>query len=288
MEEFKHLIKSKINFLAKIPIYVHYRSKHRFGLCSICGRKSIFFADKENIKESLHCIFCNAWFRLRFLSDQIINTFSKGTAISLTDLIREEDFGYLDIYEAQAQGPIHSVLKNCPNYICSEYFDNIKPSTIYNIRCEDLQKLSFRDNKFDIIIHTSVLEHVRKPISALREMYRVLKNEGSLIFEVPMTDPWRNSIRKKSIKRVDTSADEDVFILEPIYHGDAICKNGSLVHTDWGLDIVDTLKEIGFVVKTKTKSLEYSRMSHVVVFICKKPTYLPLPPTANSDGKSSE
>lgn len=50
---------------------------------------------------------------------------------------------------------------------------------------EDIQKLSFDNNTFDTIISCETIEHVPRPHSALRELYRVLKPEGRLVLTCP-------------------------------------------------------------------------------------------------------
>ena len=46
--------------------------------------------------------------------------------------------------------------------------------------------------------------------------------------------------------RVDTTKDEDVLLLPEVYHGSPTDPKGSLVYTDFGLDIVEDLEKIGF------------------------------------------
>lgn len=266
-----YLIKSKLIILSKTFKYLKYRNNHHSGFCKVCGRKSIFLYDNENIKESMHCIKCNAWLRLRYLTEQIIDEYSDTGAKSLTELVNEPKFNSLNILEAQSEGPINNILRKCTNYTCSEYFENVPSGNIYNgKRCEDLQNLSFQDNTLDLILHTSVMEHVRKPNQAFNEQYRVLKPNGILLFEIPMTDINKHGIREKSVSRIDTSSKQDKFILEPIYHGDPLRKNGALVYTDWGMDIVEILEKIGFKVHIKSIQLDNSIMSHIVVLKCIK------------------
>ena len=45
----------------------------------------------------------------------------------------------------------------------------------------DAHKLPFKDEKFEIILCTEVLEHLHSPRVAISEMYRVLKKGGLLI-----------------------------------------------------------------------------------------------------------
>ncbi|MCS7125449.1 MAG: class I SAM-dependent methyltransferase [Aigarchaeota archaeon] len=56
----------------------------------------------------------------------------------------------------------------------------------------DLEHLPFRDNCVSIVSCTEVLEHLPSPEKAIREFYRVLKDEGVFIGTVPSIHPvWR-------------------------------------------------------------------------------------------------
>ncbi|MCC7429718.1 class I SAM-dependent methyltransferase [bacterium] len=266
-----YIFRAKLKILLSLPKFFTYKSKHEKGFCSVCGKQSFFLADKDNLKESLNCFSCNAWLRLRFLAEKIVETFTKENSKSLAELVNEKHFSQLKIYELQSEGSLHNVLKKCKNYVCSEYFDEIPNGTFYKgVRCEDLQKLTFPNGEFDLVIHTSVLEHVRKPVLAFEELYRILKKGGFLIFEVPVTNLWEKEIRQKTIQRIDTKTEKDVFLLEAVFHGDPLRKKGALVYTDFGLDFVGKIENIGFQVTVKSKFIENSAMSYVVVFVCKK------------------
>lgn len=54
--------------------------------------------------------------------------------------------------------------------------------------CADATKLPFKDNSFDRIIATEVLEHISDDQKAIAEMYRVLKPGGIAIVTVPNTN----------------------------------------------------------------------------------------------------
>ncbi|MCX7661080.1 MAG: class I SAM-dependent methyltransferase [Candidatus Omnitrophica bacterium] len=53
---------------------------------------------------------------------------------------------------------------------------------IGNVKC-----LPFKDNSFDSVIITEVLEHIEEPLIALNEIERVLKSSGIVYLTVPMT-----------------------------------------------------------------------------------------------------
>ena len=58
------------------------------------------------------------------------------------------------------------------------------PAAMFNM---DLTNLSFKDNKFDLIICYHVLEHIKKDTKAMKEIYRVLKPNGTAILQVPFS-----------------------------------------------------------------------------------------------------
>lgn len=54
----------------------------------------------------------------------------------------------------------------------------------------DIHALPLPDESVDAIICSSVLEHVRDPIQAMREIRRILRPGGKLFFYVPSTYPY--------------------------------------------------------------------------------------------------
>jgi SAM-dependent methyltransferase len=75
---------------------------------------------------------------------------------------------------------------------------NIAPSPSADLLA-DVHRLPFREETFDIVLCTEVLEHLDAPDSALRELHRVLKPGGKLLLTTPFayaihyapTDYWR-------------------------------------------------------------------------------------------------
>lgn len=99
--------------------------------------------------------------------------------------------------------------------------------------------LTYPSDTFDLVITSDVFEHVRHPYEGFAEVHRVLRPGGAHIFTVPVRWP----MREHTIERVDTSGDEDVFLLEPVYH------RIHLVYNDFGADMLDKLAEIGFATE---------------------------------------
>lgn len=64
---------------------------------------------------------------------------------------------------------------------------------------EDITNLSFKDNSFDIIICSHVLEHVQDDDNALKELYRILKKEGDAIIIVPIAHDSEKTYENSAI-----------------------------------------------------------------------------------------
>lgn len=251
------------NYLSRMNKLMRFGGRSRYGRCLVCGRPSLFLNESDNLKESLRCWHCGGITRTRMIARALCNLYQIN---SLTDLPAD-----VRVYEAQASGPIHNVLCSRRNYDCSEYIDDVVFGQVRNgIRSENLENLTYPDFNFDVVIHQSVLEHVRHPAEALSECFRVLRKGGHLIFEVPMCDYWCPTIRGKSRQRVDVSGDEDIELLPPFYHEDPLRPEGVLVYTDFGLDVGAELSSIGFDVDWLIESFSQSKMSHSVIAICNK------------------
>jgi len=98
---------------------------------------------------------------------------------------------------------VYNYLKNKARVTTADispaFYKNIDPS----IRFADATKLDFADNSFDIIIANHILEHIPDDMKAMKEMFRVLKDNGVAILQVP----WSQSL---------TTTIEDPLIDDPV------------------------------------------------------------------------
>lgn len=107
---------------------------------------------------------------------------------------------------------------------------------------EDITKLSFKDNSFDVIFCSHVFEHIEDDRKAMTEIYRVLKNGGFAILQVPIHHYTYNG---KKLERTF----EDFRITDP--------KKRKLLFGQedhvrlYSLDYKDRLIEAGFYVSIK-------------------------------------
>lgn len=140
------------------------------------------------------------------------------------------------------------------NTIGSEYLANQIPygSVLANgVRNESLTELSFEDGKFDFVLSFDVFEHIPNYKKAFAECHRVLNNNGKML----LTVPFRKSAEKNLIRaRLDELGNLTHFE-KPLHHGDPISNKGILCFQEFGWQILDELKDVGF---DEVKAIIYS------------------------------
>jgi hypothetical protein len=115
---------------------------------------------------------------------------------------------------------------------------------------EDIQQLSFADNRFTFLMCNHVLEHIPDDAAALRECARVLRPGGLAVFTMP------GDYRQQRTQVLDKP--------------DA---NGHLRH--YGLDVVEKIRAAGFGVVTATdmsvgRPARYQIHPGDTAFVCRK------------------
>ena len=96
---------------------------------------------------------------------------------------------------------------------------------------------TFEDRSFDLVITSDVFEHLPDVAPAVREIMRTLKPGGAHIFTVP----WFRS--KKTLVRAVMKDGKVRHLEKPDYHGNRIDSSGSLVFTEWGMELPFLLQE---------------------------------------------
>jgi SAM-dependent methyltransferase len=149
----------------------------------------------------------------------------------------------LDACELSTTGALLRYLqRHCRSVSTSEYLEGVVPGSSRNgVRCEDVQHLSYAEGSFDLCTSTEVFEHVPDDRAGLRELHRVLRPGGHLLFTVPLSDC------DETLERARRESSRVEHLLPPAYHGDRLNGPGSvLVYRDYGRDIVERVREAGF------------------------------------------
>jgi len=107
----------------------------------------------------------------------------------------------------------------------------------------DICDLPFQNNEFDLILCNHVLEHIPDDLSAMNELYRVLKKGGTLIAQVPIEEERKKTFEDDSI--TDAAERTQIF--------------GQYDHVRvYGQDYYDRLESVGF---STNKVLLQSRLT---------------------------
>ena len=101
------------------------------------------------------------------------------------------------------------------------------------------------DGQIDLIISNDVFEHLPDPGKAFTECLRVLKSGGTMLATIPFHREY-----DKSITRAKFDRNLLVHSLSPVFHGNPVSEEGSLVFTDFGWDLLDKMKDAGFAEVT--------------------------------------
>jgi SAM-dependent methyltransferase len=231
------------------------------GSCTVCGHIGDYVRTEAPTRENHECASCRASLRYRQQAATITATY--GTpGQSLTDLLHDPLFRELAIFEPGIIGPFRRLLRGLAHYVNSYFWDDVAPGTQREgVRCEDLRSLTLPAASQDLVISSDIFEHVRGPMLAFAELYRVLKPGGHHIFTVPLRWPFPGT----TLARVDYSGAEDVLLAPAEYHGSPVDPRGSLVYTDFGMDLPEQLRELGFDTVT------HHGYRNAITFVARKP-----------------
>jgi SAM-dependent methyltransferase len=186
----------------------------------------------------MHCAVCRSTSRNRHVVKTLLDLYAPSAQFLYN---AKPDLSAVSIYSAVSKDHLHlSLGPENPNFVCSEYFPDIDAGHEKDgVVCQNLERLTFSNEQFDVVITEDVFEHIRLPEKAFAEIHRVLKRDGRHIFTVPFM------FDRKTIRRVSTDSERDVYILPPAYHVDTL-RNEILVYTDFGYDLFDTLSFLGY------------------------------------------
>lgn len=215
-EETKEKIRLLRYFIFSILYYGHARR------CPVCERNSRKFIKYDlTSREDAQCPCCGALERHRFVwlyFNRKTNLFDGNSKI----ILHVSPERCLEPYLRKHFGL---------NYITADLLDSHADVKM------DITNIQYPDEYFDVIYCSHVLEHVQDDKKAMREFYRILKQDGWAILLVPIN-------RDKTL--------EDPSIVDP---SERLRVFGQSDHVrEYGADYVDRLREVGFKVMVSTVS----------------------------------
>ncbi|MEE2906868.1 MAG: class I SAM-dependent methyltransferase [Planctomycetota bacterium] len=201
------------------------------GTCPICEKQVRFKATNEWFRDHLLCSDCGSIPRERALMQVIKDWYP--------------NWQQADLHESSPgeRGTSLRLARECAHYVASQYdpdtpWGELDPSGQW--RSEDLEKQTFSDNSFDLVVTQDVFEHIFDIEAAFREIGRTLKPGGAHVFTTPLvngtapSEPWARRREDGTIEHLQ----------EPEYHGNPMDhEGGSLVTWHYGYDIVDRIRD---------------------------------------------
>ncbi|QDC80357.1 class I SAM-dependent methyltransferase [Candidatus Methylopumilus universalis] len=225
-----------------------FQTKLKFAICPFCVKKRIFLGLGREPYQT-RCLSC------------------KGTLVSLSAIktITDNNLIMDSTYELSFHGVLFEYLKkNSKKFTFSEYFPVNKSRYVNGIRNEDVQRLTFNSESFDLITSTEVFEHVPNYLKGFKEIYRVLKKDGFFCFTVPIFE-----ISKQICK---LHQDGSLLWLAPEeYHGSRLTGDNS-VPVFWhhsGEQILKDLIATGFKEAKAINHFWFDKTNQIV-FVAKK------------------
>jgi SAM-dependent methyltransferase len=191
-------------------------------------RISSYEVEYINRQQGTTCTECNSNLRSIALAFAIMRSLNYTGLFK--DFVKEEKVQHLQILEINEAGNLTQFLQQIPGHYLSSYPES------------DMMNLKFQDMSFDLILHSDVLEHIKYPIRALSECYRVLKPSGYCAFTIPII-----------VDRLTTSREG----MQSSYHGSPDnLQNDLIVHTEYGCDSWIQVMKAGFQ-ECRLFSVEY-------------------------------
>ncbi len=164
------------------------------------------------------CTACGANLRSIALSDAILS--AVGATGTLQDYAASSAPVGVALLEINEAGTLTPILSKFPAYTLATY-----PPV-------DMQRMPYRNDLFDLVVHSDTVEHVVDPVLALSECYRVLRPGGRLCFTAPTV------VGRMTRNRA---------CLPKSYHGwPATGTDDYLVHSEFGADLWTFVIRAGF------------------------------------------
>lgn len=197
------------------------------GECPVCEAPASFTGhDPSWPRDTLFCDACGSLPRDRAL------------ALVLAEHL--PGWRRLVIHESSPapRGASRKLMQGARHYIATHYFPDRPPGEMVNgFRNENLERQSFDDASFDLVVTLDVMEHVNDPAAVFREVRRTLRPGGCYLFTVPT---YKGLVASE--RRAEYLPDGGVrHLAEPEYHGNPVSEQGSLVTFHYGYDLPELI-----------------------------------------------
>lgn len=233
------------------------------GWCACCRSETQFEETGVWLRDQYLCVRCQSIPRFRAINLTLDRYFPGWEQLSIHESSPGTDF----------------IRRYCQHYSWSFYFEG-RPlgSDVNGSRCENLERLTFADNTFDLFVTQDVFEHVFEPGKAIAEIMRVLKPGGAHVWTAPKHKGLRQTARRAKLENGSI-----VHLQDEQYHGNPIGDGRSLVTWDYGDDFEACLwawcgyPTVTYVTRDRSLGLDGE---YLEVFVTRK---VALPPALQAE-----
>jgi SAM-dependent methyltransferase len=193
------------------------------GVCNVSGSDTEFIIYSDNLREDIVATASASINRHRQLICGLSMAVFGHPNGSLAGIAGHINQNNLRVYIAETNSVLSDFLRQNlrPHlFVCSEYFGSSHKSgdIVDGILHQDLQRTSFDDETFDIVITSEVFEHIPDAISAEIEVMRILKRGGVYCFTVPFPPASEHDL---VLARMDEKGTVE-HLAEPQFHDDRL------------------------------------------------------------------
>lgn len=215
------------------------------GICRPCQRPVDFRVDRSGGAERRWGVWYPNWRERLICPHCRLNNRQRAIAYELCRRLRNRPSGG-EIYLMEQITAMYRWVEQAlgrSRLVGSEYLsaDLVSGRVEDGVRHEDAGALSFADQRFDVVVSNDVFEHVPDPAAAFAELHRVLRPGGCAL----ITIPFHHQL-DRSVTRARRTCHGVEHLLPPVYHGNPLGDGRSLVFTDFGWDVLASLRAAGF------------------------------------------
>jgi len=193
--------RSFLSFIDRMSLRIRYSKYKGSGYeCNFCGRSYKKFAPRYSSKEdegalkkydviagkgeNIYCPYCMSTARERLIVQMLKDHFT-------TDHKR--------ILHISPEKKIFNYLRTRANVTTADIVPGFYKLIDHNVEYADVTRLSFPDETFDLVIGNHIMEHIPGDKKAMHEIFRVLKNGGQAILQVPFSEVISETIEDPDI-----------------------------------------------------------------------------------------
>ncbi|MFA6954576.1 MAG: class I SAM-dependent methyltransferase [Thermoanaerobaculia bacterium] len=199
------------------------------GRCPICEKRVTFVARNPWFRDNLLCPGCGSIPReraLMFCIERFLPDWSRGHVHESSPIERGASIK----------------LRGSARYVASQFDPSIAPGArgAGGWVNQDLEKQTFSDNSFDLVVTQDVFEHIFDIDAAAREIARTLRPGGVHVFTTPLINGTKPS-EPTAIREADNSI---THLVPPSYHGNPMSADGALVTWHFGFDLASRIASV--------------------------------------------